>query len=374
MMMSSSDRALAELQGPFADSAAVHLNNAGVSPMSKRAVDAVADVVVTMCNGSLGMSRSLPRYEAARGTFARLVGCPTENLAFFQTCAAAISQVAFGLALSPGDRIVRLDQEYPSNAYPWHRAAERAAAVVDVVRSNVDFTIDHDALVAAIGPRTKVVAVSWVQFQTGAVVDLVRVVAAAHAVGAIVVVDAIQGLGVLPFDMQALGVDAVCGGTHKWLLGPVGQGFLAVSDRLREQLTPILQGAMTYGTPDDPVDVDKATRADIIRFEPGTPMLLGAIAGAASVELLLEIGVARVLAEASAVSDVIVEEARRRQLAIQPRSGSPIVTVIPTGDPKRVADRLRDEGISIGVRGGGLRFAPHAFNTAGDVERVFSLL
>ena len=372
--MTPSDTALAELQGPFADSALVHLNNAGVSPLSGRADRAAFDVVSMMRDGSLGIGKSLGRYEAARGTFARLVGCAVDNLAFFQTCAAAISQVAFGLKLNEGDRIVRLDQEYPSNAYPWHRAAERVRAVVDVVASNADYSIDHGALVAAIGPRTKVVAVSWVQFQTGAVVDLARVVAAAHAVGAIVVVDAIQGLGVLPFDMRAIGVDAVCGGTHKWLLGPVGQGFLAVSDRLREALSPILQGAITYGTPDDPVDVDKAIRSDIRRFEPGTPMLFGAIAGAASVELLLEIGIERVHAEATKISDLIEYEARRRQLTIRPRSQSPIVTVIPNGDPREIADWFRSEGIAVGVRGGGIRLAPHAFNTAGDVERVFAHL
>lgn len=372
--MTASDNALAELQGPFADSAFVHFNNAGVSPLSGRADRAGADVISAMREGSLGIGRLLGRYEAARGTFARLVGCSADNLAFFQTCAAAISQVAFGLKLDAGDRIVRLDQEYPSNAYPWHRAAERVGAVVDVVGSNADFTIDHDALIAAIGPRTKVVAVSWVQFQTGAVVDLASVVAAAHAVGAIVVVDAIQGLGILPFDMRALGVDAVCGGTHKWLLGPMGQGFLGLSDDLRARLMPIMQGAITYGTPDDPVDVAKAIRADIRRFEPGTPMLFGAIAGAASVELLLEIGVQRVLAEATKISDLVEHEARRRQLTIRPRSISPIVTVIPNGDPKEIAEWFRGEGVAVGVRGGGLRLAPHAFNTAQDVERIFANL
>lgn len=372
--MNDSDRALAELQGPFADATAVHLNNAGVSPMSKRAVDAAADVVATMCNGSLGMGRALSRYEAARGTFAKLVGCDSNNLAFFQTCAAAISQVAFGFPLSSGDRIVRLDQEYPSNAYPWHRAAERAGAVVDVVATNPDWSIDHKALVDAIGPKTKIVAVSWVQFQTGAVVDLARVVAVAHAVGAIVVVDAIQGLGVLPFDMRALGVDAVCGGTHKWLLGPVGQGFLAVSDRLREQLVPVLQGAITYGTPDDAVVVDKPPRSDIRRFEPGTPMLFGAICGAASTSLLLDIGIPRVLAEARAVGDAVVELALSRGFVVRPRDIGPIVTVVPPGDIKEISARLIDDDISIGLRGGGLRFAPHAFNTVADVERVFSHL
>ena len=372
--MSTADLALAELQAPFADSAIVHLNNAGVSPLSSRAERAIVDVAAVMRDGSLGMNRLLKRYEQARGTFARLVGCDAADLAFFQTCAAAISQVAFGLPLKAGARIVRLDQEYPSNAYPWHRAAERAGAVVDVVVSGADYAIDHDALIHAIGPQTAVVAVSFVQFQTGAVVDLARVVEAAHKVGAIVVVDAIQGLGMLPFDMGALGVDAVCGGTHKWLLGPVGHGFLAVSPALRERLVPVLQGAITYGTPDDAIDADKPTRSDIRRFEPGTPLLLGAIGGAASVELLLEIGQPRLHREAMTVSASIEEQARRRGFSVQPRTISPIVTFVPPGDPHDIAAMLREADISVGVRGGGLRLAPHAFNSMADVDRVFDLL
>jgi selenocysteine lyase/cysteine desulfurase len=369
-----SDRAFAELVGPFADAAAVHLNNAGVAPMTSRAERAIGDVAMSLREGSLAMTKLLRRYEQARGSFSRLVGCSPEHLAFFQTCAAAISQVAFGLPLAPGDRIVRLDQEYPSNAYPWHRAAERAGAVVDVVPSAPDYAIDHDALVAAIGPQTKVVALSFVQFQSGATVDVARVVEAAHRHGAIVVVDAIQGLGMLPFDMTAMGVDAVCGGTHKWLLGPVGHGFLAVSSTLRERLVPILQGAITYGTPDDPVDPLRPMRTDIRRFEPGTPLLLGAIGGAASVELLLEVGQPRLWREASVVANHAVELARQRGWPVRARGAAPIVTVVPPGDPKGLAEMLREANISVGVRGGGLRLAPHAFNTTDELDRVFDVL
>lgn len=372
--MNIADSALAELQAPFADAELVHLNNAGVAPLSRRAEQALLSVSEGMRDGTLGIGRLLKRYEMARGTFADLVGCKSEQLAFFQTCAAAISQVAFGFPLKTGDRILRLDQEYPSNAYPWHRAAERVGAVVDVFASRADFTWDLEGFVAAITPATKVVAISWVQFQTGAVADLRRIAGAAHKVGAIVVTDAIQGLGILPFDMGMLGVDAVCGGTHKWLMGPVGHGFLAVTDDLRERLVPIMQGAITYGTPDDPVDVMKAIRSDIRRFEPGTPMLMGAISGAASVELLNSIGIRKVNEAAVAVSAVVEEKARSKGFALLPRTDSPIVTMIPKQDPRALANRLADAGIAVGVRAGGLRIAPHAFNSSVDVDRLFDAI
>lgn len=372
--MTSPDALLAELCAPFFDNEKVHLNNAGVAPMTARAERALVDLAAVMRDGSLGIARLLQRYEHARGVFAALVGCGDDDVAFFQTCAAALTQAAFGVPLKAGQHIVLLDQEYPSNAYPWFRAAERAGAHVVVVPTRPDWTIDHDALCAAITPQTAVVAVSFVQFQTGAVVDLARVVDAAHKVGAVVVVDAIQGLGVVPFSMKQLGVDVVAGGTHKWLCGPVGHGFMAVTPALRERLVPQLHGAITYGTPDDHADAAKAPRSDIRRFEPGTPLAMGAVAGAASIELLLGIGVERLHKEACAVSDRVVEEARRRGFVVHPRTTSPIVTFVPKGDVAAVLHHLRDEGVAVGGRGGGVRVAPHAFNSDDDVVRLFAAI
>jgi len=267
-----------------------------------------------------------------------------------------------------------LDQEYASNAYPWYRAAERAGAGVVVVPSNPDWTINHEALCGAITAQTAVVAVSFVQFSTGAVVDLARVVAAAHAHGALVVVDGIQGLGILPFSMSALGVDAVAGGSHKWLCGPIGHGFLAVTPALREQLVPLTHGAFTYGTPEDSVDPLRAPRSDIRRFEPGAPLVLGAVPTAASVELLLGIGVPRLHKEAAAIADLVEEGARRRGFLLRGRTAAPIVTFVPHVDAAGACGHLRDAGISVAPRGGGVRVAPHAFNVASDVERLFAVI
>src|SRR5439155_1637471 len=135
-----------------------------------------------------------------------------------------------------------------SNAYPWYRAAERAGAVVK--------TAPVDRIGDAIGASTRVVAVSWVQYSTGASVDLRALADTLHARGGAgadrwLVVDAIQGIGIAPFALAALGVDVVCGGTHKWLLGPLGHGLMACAPGRQATMTPVLHRAMTYGTPHD---------------------------------------------------------------------------------------------------------------------------
>ncbi len=370
----SPDDLLEELRRPVAGVDKLHLNNAGVSPMLPRARDAGVRVLERMLDGTLSIGAALVDYEGARETFARLVGAVPGDVSFFQTCASAISQAAFGLPLSAGDEVLISDEEYPSNAYPWYRAAERAGARVRAA--------PVAKLVESVGPKTRVVAVSWVQYSTGATVDLRSLGDAVHARGrggggGWLVVDAIQGLGVIPFDLTASGADVVCGGTQKWCLGPVGHGFMACAPGRAEELRPLMHGAMTYGGPDDVPDPNKPPRTDPRRFEPGTPLLVGAAAGAASIELLLDIGVARVYAEALAVADLVAAGARERGVDVVAPAGpvrSPITTLKPAkGDPKAIVEAMRARGCSVSPRGGGVRVSPHAHNGKQHIDRFFAL-
>ncbi|MFH1812375.1 MAG: aminotransferase class V-fold PLP-dependent enzyme [Pseudomonadota bacterium] len=362
------------------DPTEVHLNNAGVAPMLRVARGTGERLCTALArHGSFAIEHWRQDYAHARASFARLVGAAPDDVAMVPTCAAAISYVAMGLDLRADDEIVTWDQEYPSNAYPWHAAARRAGARVVTVASGPDFTVDTGQLIAAMGPRTRVVAVSWVQWQTGAMTELNRVAEACRRHGAWLVVDAIQGLGVIPFDLAALGVDAVCGGTHKWLCGPVGHGLLALAPGRAEQLTPVVQGTFTYGEPEDAVDLDRLPRPNARRFEPGSPPLFGALAGAASVELLLELGIANLHVSALHLSDRIA-------LAVQKRGGrvlsdtqradrSPIVTFAPSGSVEAAMLSLRQHRVAVARRAGqAIRVSPHAFNNEADIERLLAAL
>lgn len=357
------------------DTGDLHLNHAGVSPLSAPAARAITDAVALMSRGSLGVPEIVARVDAARGAVGRLVGAEAADVAFFPTCAAAISQAALGLTLRPGDEIVLPDQEYPSNAYPWYRAAERHGAVVRRVASGPDFTLETSAVIEAIGPRTRVVACSWVQFQTGATLDLAAIAEAAHRRGALLVVDAIQGLGVLPFDLASTGVDIVCGGGHKWLLGPLGFGFLAARPKLVQALEPALYGAMTYGTPDDPVDPRRPARGTAKRFEPGAPPALTAPSAAAAILGLVEVGIDRVANIARARADLLAEGLLRRGYVLRTRSAfSPIVTFVPRREPEALAADLRARRCGLVVRAGGVRVSPHGTTRPEEIERLLTLL
>jgi len=357
----------------------VHLNNAGVAPMCRPARQAITRCAELMAErGFYGVEPLIAEYERARSTFAELVGCPPQQLAMTQTCAASISLVAFGLDLRPTDEILFLDQEYPSNAYPWQAAAQRAGAGVKVIASGPDLSVDVDRLIDAISARTRVVALSWIQYQTGAQVELAPIAEACHRHGAWLVVDAIQGLGVVPFDLATSDADAVCGGCHKWLLGPLGHGFLGLAEGRAEELTPVLQGALSYGSPDDPYDLSRGLRTDARRFEPGAPPLLGATGGAAGARLLLELGVTEVNRAALEIADRVADAAEARGARVLSARGqaarSPITTFVPAAPLAEVQAALQRAGVACAARGGGIRVAPHAFNSEDDVARLVAAL
>jgi len=361
------------------DPSRVHLNNAGLAPMTRPAQHAIEAMSALMVTDAFhAVERMIDLYETARASFGALVGVPADHVAMTQTCASAISQVAFGLDLRPGDEILRWDQEYPSNAYPWHAAANRVGARVTVVPSEPDLSLSMEKLLARITPATRVITVSWVQYQTGSMTDLPRISRACRDRDIWLVVDGIQGLGVIPFDMTQMGVDALCGGTHKWLCGPFGHGFLALAPGRIEALTPVLQGAITYGTPDDAVELTRSPRPDARRFEPGSPLLLGAVGGAASIDALREIGIDRIHEEALRLARALSTQLRDLGCRVlgdpEKRSGSPILTFVPDEPVPVAAEKLRAASVGYGIRGGGIRLAPHAFNTDEEITRVIRAL
>ena len=351
--------------------------------MCTPAVEAISKCAANLGEyGTLGIGALLKEYESARESVAALIGARPDDVSMMQTCAAAISQVALGIDLESGDEIVRFDQEYPSNAYPWHVAAERAGARVIVVPSEADLHISTEKLIDCIGPRTRVVAVSWVQYSTGAVADLAAISKRCQESGAWLVVDAIQGLGVIPFNMSELGVDIVCGGTHKWLCGPLGHGFLVMSESKRKAIQPLLHGAITYGTPDDLVDPKKMPRTDPSRFEPGTPLLLGAVGCAAAIDHLLEAGIKKIHREAMRLANRLREDIQATGGTVVSPNGnhssesaqSPITTFRPPGETHFLVSELKKERVAFAERGGGIRLSPHALNTDADLEVIHRIL
>ncbi len=369
----------------YKDSKRIHLNNAGLSPISMAARKRVEYWAQKFFeDGFYSDAEYMNEVAQTRKSLSQLIGCEPDEIAFFQNAGSALSQVAFGLDLKQDDEILLLDQEYSSNLYPWVEAAKRKGANHRFIESEKDLSIDPQKFLSQITARTRVITISWIQFQTGANIDIKKFVEAVrstpHGEKIFIVVDVMQGLGVIPMSMKDWGVDAAAGGSHKWLTSPVGVGFLALKKEKLSDLKPIVVGSATYGTCDDPSDLECSPKMDVSRFESGSKQVLEITALGASCELILKTGVPVINTEALRLAKILQEGLKALGYTLHTPSKNfvptPMVNFSDTSKDFLKSTRLKLDRaqINYAVRGPGIRLSPHAFNTEEQMNQVLKIL
>ena len=356
-----------------------YFDHAGVSPIPLVAADAARWWIDrTLTQGKVDYEELEARQEDTRDAAAALMGVPATDVAFIKNTAEGVAFVASGLDWSPGDRVVLPDLEFPSNVYPW-LALRELGVQVDLVRpvgEGGTLPIAEFERVLAAGPPPKVVAVSWVQYGRGWRTDIAALARLSHDAGALLCVDAIQGLGVLPAALADWDVDFAMAGGYKWLLGPEGVGVFYVAEHVRDRLRPLEPGWASVAHRGDYENLDLVWADSARRFEAGSPNMLGTMAFGASLQLLLDAGIPQVWAHVDALCDHLVDGLLAiegvRVLSDRSAEGrSGIVTFNVEGVPtSEVAQRLRDASFVCGTRGGGIRVAPHGYNTVDEIDAL----
>jgi selenocysteine lyase/cysteine desulfurase len=318
--------------------------------------------------------------ERARSLFAQLVGGDADGVCIVPSVSYGVALAAANLPVGPGDTIVVLSEQFPSNVYAWHDLAARSGAeVVTVARSGDD---DWTAgLEQAIDERCAVVAVPVCHWTDGTVVDLERVGRRARSVGAALVVDACQAAGALPLDVGRIQPDFLISAAYKWLLGPYSVGFCWVAPGRRDG-RPLEHNWITRAGSDDfaaLVDYADSYAPGARRYDMGEVSNFALLPVAiASMELIAGWGLGAVAAHAEALTGAIASGATDLGygVAARPfRSPHLIGLRLPAGlDTAVVADGLAEEQVFVSVRGRSLRISAHAFNTADDVERLLQVL
>ncbi|HEY8041313.1 MAG TPA: aminotransferase class V-fold PLP-dependent enzyme [Polyangiaceae bacterium] len=315
--------------------------------------------------------RELHEYADAVAAF---VGAPPGTVVTDVNLSSLLGRLLGALQYGDRPKIVTTDLEFPT--VPFLLAAQRRhGAVVHTVGSRDGASIELEDLLPAIDERTRLVCLSHASYTTGALVDLPAVVRRARSVGAWVAVDAYQSVGVVPIDVSALGVDFLLGGAHKWMCGSIESAFLYVHPSRTAQLEPAATGWMASR---DPLSFGAATEyaATARRFAAGTPAVLPALVSHVALRILAELGIdairqaslrmtSRVLARAlEAGLDVATPHADER------RGG--IVCLRFPGDAAAVA-ALKQRGMVCSHRGG-VRVAPHFYNTDDEVDAFMDAL
>jgi cysteine desulfurase/selenocysteine lyase len=361
----------------------VWLNCAHQGPLPRRAVEAAG--------AAIERKRSPWRMEPAqweevprrlRAAIAPLIGARPEDVVLATSASYGIELLARTLPLDRGDEVLLVDGDFPATIYPWLPLRECG---IDVRLLPDDKRVTGELLEAELGPRTRVFCTSWVFSFSGRAVDLAALGEVCAGRGISFIVNATQAVGARSLDLGAHAIDAlVCSG-FKWLCGPYGTGFAWLSPALRERLTyrpaywlthqQALPGGFEHRTTYDLADVgaaayDLTDTANFIQFESWT----------AALELLVEIGLERIEAHDQGLVDRLVEGIAESPLELlSPTAGPERSTLVFASHPEEernaeIFEALREAGVHAAMRGGALRFAPHLYNGAEDIERALELM
>jgi len=349
------------------------LDHAAVAPLPAVAVRALAEYATDAAqNGIASVSRWTSRAKAVKASAARLLNAATEEIAFIKNTSDGVGFVAEGFPWLAGDNVVLAAEEFPSNQYPWMNQAHRGVEVRSVPSrgSRVSF----DDVRAAVDSRTRVVALSFVEYASGYRNDLDAIGSFCRERGVYFFVDAIQGLGVFPLDVTKTPVDFLAADSHKWLLGPEGSGIFWIRKDLIDLLHPIGVGWNSVVNAVDFAKTDFRLKPTAARWEGGSRNNAGITAMGAGLDLLLGVGIAEVGDRVEFLTDYACERAASAGLKVfssrAAREKSGIVSLCSPGrDPDDLRNRCRDAGVIVNQRSGRLRISPHAYNSTEEIDR-----
>lgn len=322
--------------------------------------------------------------EHARGLFARMLGATADDVAIVPSASYGIAVAAANLDVRPGQEILVLEDQFPSNVYAWRRKAQESGATLRVVRradaatsAGVDWT---GALLAATGERTALAALPHCLWTDGSLVDLVRVGAGLRRHGAALVVDLTQSAGALPFDVTAVRPDFAVAATYKWLLGPYTLGFLYAAPR-HQQGRPLEENWIARAGSENfsrLVDYADAYQPGARRYDMGERSSFHLMPVAvAALEQILDWGVERIAETLAERNRAIAGRAAAAGLTALPeasRAGHFLGLRSPGGVPDALLPSLAGRRVHVSVRGDSIRVTPHLYNDDEDVERFFEAL
>lgn len=356
-----------------------YLDYAGLGRLRPPAVAAMREALVDVLpHGSAEIGRIFPARRRVRALFADLLGCSTDEIAVVPNTSTGVHLVADGLDWRPGDEIVVFDRDFPANVHPWRALGLR---LVWVPMRDGGYLMED--VEAAIGPATRLVAVSHVNFATGFRIDLDAVCALAHRVGALVSVDAVQSVGALPLSLADTPVDFLAAGAHKWLCGPVGTGvFFCRRAHLPRLRLP--SGWVGYTGANDMLtkgaghfSYDLSPLPTAARAEGGMYDVLGMVGLAEALAELSEVGIDAVAARVRRLAQRLAAGLLSAGCSIsasahgEPRSGI-VGFTHPAVESVALAKEMVAAGIHVSYPDGLVRASPHYWTEDAEVDALIT--
>jgi cysteine desulfurase / selenocysteine lyase len=357
-----------------------YLNHAAVCAPPIPTIAAIQSQLADVSqNGSVNFRSWIAVKERTRQLVAGMLGARPEQVAFLRNTSDGLSTVANGLDWHTGDNLVTFRNEFPSNVYPWLRLRDTRGVEVRMADER-DGRVDLDGLISLIDERTRLVALSQVQYASGYRADLARVGQAARAHDALLVVDVIQSLGVVPIDVNRDLIDVAAAACHKWLLTPEGVGLLYLSDRARERIQPTLVGWISVPDPEDYGNFEQRWNRGTLAWETGTGPASLIHGLEASLTLLTKTGIPEIQIYLETLTDHLCLRLQGSDYRVvssrRPGEKSQIVCVRHEGglSPMELYTHLKKRNIITAPRGGALRISPHFYNTVAEINDLVDAL
>mgnify|MGYP000983259622 CR=1 FL=1 len=364
----------------------VYLQNASIGPLPRPVLEAATDMLISQSRfGTEHYVSWLARNEEVRSSVARLLNADKDEVSFIRNTAEGLARIAFGMKWKSGDNIVSFAHEYPTNVLPWLALQEQGVETRLVPVT--DGRIDVDTIAPLVDSRTRLIALSSIQFATGFRLDLEEIGQFCRERGVLLSIDAIQHLGVVPFDVKETPVDFISAGAHKWLLSPSGSGVFYIRRELLNQLDVVevgFAGTAAYNLNDELLGYSLKYRDSAQRFEGGLTAFSALSGFGAAADMFNSIGIDNIYRHVLALTDLADNGLRELGFeVVSPRvttdEKSGIFTFYHTKhDSAQIKQFLLERGISLSVRTvlerPMMRISPHVYNTREDIEQLLAAL
>lgn len=365
----------------------VYANHAGISAPSIAVTEAAHGVYSDYERRGAGAFLTwLLQRNRLKEKLAALIGATADSIALGQNTTRGVIDIALCFPWNKGDRVILFEGEFPSNVTPWQRAAalfDLRLTFLPAAEYREDLPAALDRLEKELAAGARLVAVSAVQFQTGYRMPLSDMARLCHARGAELFVDAVQACGMTPIDVTAEGVDYLAAGSHKWLMGVEGCGFVYARPERAAALRPAVAGWLSHEDGigflfhgEGHLRYDRPIKPTIDFLEGGNTNAAGFAALEASIDLIQQLGVPAIFAHAQAYNDALERALLDRGFTslrspdLARRSGTLGVKAPPGVSVIDVHHDLHERGVACAVPDGVLRFSPHWPNALTEVPVI----
>lgn len=356
----------------------IYLNHAAISPMSDRVRLAIENFLADRNSGHIdNFEEWMTLTEETRGLIAKLIHSKeSDRISFMGNTSDALSAVAEGFEWGQGDEIILNTMEFPSNIQPFRILENRGVKLV-YLEPDDEGKVTAGMVESAITPNTKMVSISAVQYLNGFRADLKSIGKVCSDHDVYFVVDGIQALGASDINVQDCNIDALASGCHKWLMSPMGIGFLYLSEKLAANLTPVKTGWLSVEVPWELSNFEQKWQPVSIHLETGTYNMMGLVGLHASLSHLLEIGLEEIQTEILKLTRYLFANVSPMDNVeiITPKSEEDhagIFTFSLPGDKdvEELINELIKKKMAISARQGFIRISPHYYNTEEELDRV----